>query len=143
MKWIYPSTCQEAQNDLLTSVNATNTSVTACTTLDATLSQNWTAWYTNAVAFLSADPGYFGLGGRYDQIQTYASELVLWQSLLGGTCTIAAPTVDPNNLSTDQAFWQKALQWTVVGVAAVAGAYVVGQVISVIPKPERHEELSP
>jgi hypothetical protein len=134
---IYPSTAQAAANDLLSAVTETNTSVTSCTGLNATMLQNWQTWYSDASSYLTGianSPPWFGLGTTYDQIEKYAAELVTWQSTLQPFCTITAPTIDPNAVTPQESLLSGAAQWGAVAVAAVAGAYVIGRVIAAIPR---------
>lgn len=145
---VYPSTCQSAQDDLLTQVEGTTNQVAECTTLPSSDKENWAAWSARVSLFLKEDPGWLGLGSRMDQIEAYAQELVVWQKLLSKNCTtIDSTAVDPFALTPQDEWWRSALQWGAVAVVAVAGAYVVGEIISVIPKPgpapERERDRSP
>lgn len=141
---IYPDTIRDAASDLLTAVKGTDDSVASCNSLDASVQKTWTAWSADVVAWLQskiADPGWFGLGSVMDQIETYTQELLRWQKTINGYCSnVISPVVDPNAIPAPQEWWKGLLEWTVVGVAIVGGAYVVGQVVSLIPKPSLHHE---
>jgi hypothetical protein len=136
---VYPGTIQDAASDLLTAVKGTDVSVKSCTTLDASVASTWASWSADVQTWLTAkiaDPGWFGLGSLMDQIETYTQELLRWQKTLNGYCdNVISPVVDPTQIPASQDWWKSALEWTVVGVAIVAGAYAVGQVVSLIPRP--------
>jgi hypothetical protein len=134
---IYPSTVSDEQARLKAALTATNNAVASCAQLDATTRSNWTLFYGAALGFCNETPGWFGLGTMMDRVQSYETELVSWQATLGKTCTLGVPGFDPNvpNPGTQAAV--QALQYVAWGLGALAGAYIVGQVISIIPKPPR------
>jgi len=144
---IWPQTAKNAASDLLVAVESTQQSVASCgTAVPAAVAQNWATWYGNTKAFLTSDFGIWGLGSTMDQIATYAAELSGpggWQELLSGFCTVDAPQVDPTALSSKEKWWMTGLQWSVVAVVAVAGAYVVGEVVAVIPMAEPRAPRAP
>lgn len=133
---IYPSTAKAAADKLLASLEGTQNTAAACTSLDAATAASWATFYATAKAFLSEAPGIFGLGTRMDRIEAYAAELFAWQTLLSSKqCALSVPSVDPKELAPDTKAWVSALQWGVVAVVAVAGAYGIGKVVEILPKP--------
>lgn len=132
---IYPSTVSDEQARLKAALLGTNTSVQACTQLDAQTKTSWGLFFGAALGFCDESPGIFGLGTMMDRAQSYENELVAWQGRLAKTCTLSVPGFDPNapDASTQSAV--KAIQYVAWGLGALAGAYVVGQIVSVIPKP--------
>jgi len=128
---IYPSTVADEQARLLAALKGTDASVQACTAFDAPTKQAWALFLGAAGGFCAETPGWFGLGTMMDRAQKYEDELVAWQTKLNDTCKLSLPTYTPPDAPSEVS---NALQSIVWIVGAAAGAYVVGQVISVIPK---------
>jgi hypothetical protein len=134
--WIYPSTCRDAQARLLAAVRGTDQSVQQCASLDTATRASWGDFYAAAVEFALADPGLFGLGARMDQVQAYGFALCQWQDKIqAASCTLTVPQYNPEAPSSDN--FVKAVQYGSVAAVAVAGAWLLGKLIELLPKPAR------
>ena len=127
---IYPSTVSDEQARLAAALTGTNASVTACAQLDPSTRTSWGLFYATALGFTKESPGIFGLGTMMDRAQNYEAELLAWQKTLAKTCPLGIPQFD-----TNPPFNTDALQYIAWGLGAVAGAYLVGQVLSFVPRP--------
>jgi len=137
---VYPWTCKAAQDDLATAVQGTLNDLAASPSVDATTRADFQTWASRLQTFLSGDPGWFGLGSRMDQIETYAQELHNWQvTLTNAGATVNGTIPDPFEPSAQDKWYLQVLQWGVVGVGILAGAYVVSEVVQRIPLPSPAE----
>lgn len=127
---IYPGTVRDEQARLGAALAGTNASVVGCVALDAPTRISWGLFYAAAVAFTKEDPGIWGLGTMMDRAQSYEAELVAWQSKLSLTCKLGVPVFDPNPPSGVD----KTIQYVAWAAGIIAGAYVVAQIIPLIPK---------
>lgn len=126
---IYPSTVTDYNKRLLAVAGGTDTSVKACTSLDATTRTSWTLFYAALVGFANEDPGWFGLGSRMDRAESYGAELAAWQDKLAKVCSLGVPQFNPNTPPTDLT---KLAQYAAWGVGAFAFAYAVGKLADVV-----------
>jgi hypothetical protein len=127
---IYPSTVADEQARLKAALDGTNTAVNACASLDPTTKTTWGLFYASANGFCNEKPGLFGLGSMMDRAQKYEDELVSWQTAkLTGCAGVVVYSPASNSTS--------GLQYLAWGVGAVAGAYIVGKIVSVIPTKRR------
>jgi hypothetical protein len=136
--FVWPSTVKAAAADVLASLEGTNDTVTACTTLDAPTKASWVSFYTPTKAFLTSElsPSIWGLGGQMDNVNAAAQDLFGWQTLLTNrSCTLTVPSVDPASIGPKITPLTTIIQWSVVGVVAVAGAYGIGKVLEFVPRP--------
>jgi hypothetical protein len=131
---IYPSTVQDEQARLGAALDGTDASVRACANLDAATRTSWGLFYATARGFTKEQPGWFGLGSMMDRVEKYEAELLSWQQKLSSTCALGVPLFNPNPPEISQG-----LQYLAWGVGTVAAAYIVGRVISVIPKATKRE----
>lgn len=131
----WPQTIQDQQAALVAAASATDTSVTACASLDAQTKTGWSAFYAALTAFTQQPVSIwnFGLGSVLDQTQSYGAQLKDWQTLLGKKCSLGNPIFDPNPASENTPALLSIAQWAAYGVVAVAGAYVIGDLVSVLP----------
>jgi hypothetical protein len=128
---IYPSTVTDYNKRLLAAAAGTDASVKACTgKLDVQTQTSWQLFYAALSSFALEEPGIWGLGSRMDRAESYGSELAAWQDKLSKTCALGLPMFNPNQPPTDLV---KLVQYVAWGAGAIAAAYVVGQVVSVIP----------
>jgi hypothetical protein len=133
---IYPSTVANAQTQLLASANGTND--TLCTGLSTGLTTGWNSFYAALSAFCKEDPGYFGLGTMMDQLESYQTNLKAWQQSIAKACPATAPAINPNNeINASTPALLSLGQWGLYAIIAVAGAYVVGEVVSAVVPVER------
>lgn len=126
---IYPQTVRDEQVRLAAALDGTDASVAACTSLDVASKTSWTLFYQAARGFTQETPGWFGLGSMMDRAQNYENELVSWQQKLSTTCNLGVPQFNPNPPEVSQG-----LQYLAWGVGAVSAAYIVGQIISAVPR---------
>jgi len=129
---IYPSTVTDYNTQLQQRLDATNSAVQACTQLDPVTKTDWNLFYAAASSFTKEDVGLFGLGSRMDQAESYAQELMLKQQNLSKTCNVGA-IFDPTPPGANDLV--NIIQYLAWGAGTVAVAYIVGQFVSVIPKP--------
>ena len=135
--FVWPSRVKAAAAEVLAALEGTQLTVAACTALDTATAASWALFYTTSKAFLlsESDPSVWGLGSQMDQVNSIAQDLYARQQLLVARgCTLTVPSIDPEALSQPTSALISALEWTVVGVLALAGAYTVGKIIEVIPK---------
>lgn len=126
---VYPATVQNEQARLAAALDGTDSSVQACTTLDAATKTSWGLFYATARGFTREAPGWFGLGSMMDRAEKYEAELLSWQQKLASSCTLGVPLFNPNPPEVSQG-----LQYLAWGVGTISAAYIVGQIISVIPR---------
>jgi hypothetical protein len=128
----FPWTVQNELDALMAAALGTNQTVTSCAVLDTPTKNGWNAFYSALITFSKQDFGFwsFGNGARLDQIESYNDQLAGWQKLLSQKCTLTVPLVEASNEYTPQIL--SIAQWGVVAIAAVAGAYVIGDVVSVV-----------
>lgn len=131
---IYPSTVDELKKRLGASLKGTDTTVQSCGALDNGLRASWGAFYTTVSSWVASETSIWGLGTQMDRGEAYEDELLAWQERLkSANCTLLVPNFDPrkNEKAGDAG---GAFTWIGIAVAAVAGAYVVGKVIPLIPR---------
>jgi hypothetical protein len=136
--FVWPSTVKAAAADVLSSLEGTNDTVNACTTLDAPTKASWLSFYTPTKAFLTTEisPSVWGLGGQMDNVNSAAQDLFGWQTLLSSrSCTLTVPSVDPSTIGPTITPLVKIIQWGVVGIVAVTGAYGIGKALEFVPRP--------
>lgn len=134
-----PDDMQNLQNAVLSSAQATNTSISSCTSLPSATVQEWGSWYDEMQKFCEQIPVLFALPWdpsnevlatptRYDRLLGYQAELGAWQTRLtteGKGCsfspgiTQAPPPVDVGSM----------VKYAAIAIAAVASAVVVVKVI--------------
>lgn len=134
--FVWPSTVKAAAADVLASLEGTNDTVQSCAALDAPTKASWSSFYTPTKAFLTQElnPSIWGLGGQMDNVNSAAQDLYGWQTLLASrNCTLTVPSVDPSTVGPSPL--TKAIQWGVVGVVAITGAYGIGKVLEFVPRP--------
>lgn len=129
---IYPSTVTDYNARLKAAVDGTNLSVQNCQTLDSATQTSWGLFYSAVTSFVQEDPGIWGLGARMDRAESYSQELLSWQNQIAKSCKLAVPTFDPTPPGSGDLV--KVVQYLAWGAGALAIAYTVGQVISVVPK---------
>lgn len=151
MTLVYPSTVTDATNRLDAAVKAVDLTVQNCSALDTAMRASWGSFYVAVTDFVrSWDPsfpsGYFGLGSRMDQVDSYGQALSDWQKRLQSSCALTSPVFDPKPPQDSSSDWSKIAQYAALGAAAISTAYVVGKVVEFIPKPaprrERRSQLA-
>jgi hypothetical protein len=136
----YAATVVDRQKRLAAALKATDDSVQACPALPDATRAGWGQFYTTVMAFCREDVGWYQgflrAGAMVDQSEAYGSELFAWQQRLSTwNCASANPVFDPNAASAMTPATTNLLQWGMYATLAIAGAYVVGKVVGVIPKP--------
>lgn len=135
---IWPSTAKAAEAELLAEASAWNTSVQA--SCDATTKASWAPFYSALVAFTSTDPGIWGLGGFMDRVQSWEDALYQWELFLQTKCPGGtAPVINPAPPEPPSP-WPDVLKWGAIAVGAVAVAYGVGKVVTLIPTAKERAE---
>jgi len=130
---IFPSDIANEQAALRSALESTNVDVQSCTALDPNEKTAWGLFYGTAIAFCDEEPGWLSsTGSMMNQAEKYEDELVLFQQKLAKTCKISAPNYAPPTAPDSITVALQYVAWT---VGAIAGAYVVGKVVSVLPKP--------
>jgi hypothetical protein len=148
--FIWPDDVRHAATEVQVLADAVNAQAKTCTSLDSSTRDGWAEFYAGLTAVMSEDKGaWFGLGGVMDEIAGWADDLYGWQQRLASQgCSGGPPVTDPNAIREGERWTMKLAQWGLYAVIVAAGAYAVGEVISIIPKPappprERLEERRP
>ena len=130
---VFPSDILAEQARLLEALNGTNASVAACN-LDAPTKTAWQLFFDTASGFAKEDPGFWGsTGARMDRVQSYEQELLAWQTKLSAAgCKLGLPLFNANPPPNTQI-----VQYAALAIGAVAGAYVIGQLLAFVPRPRR------
>jgi hypothetical protein len=131
-----PSDMQALLARLFQSAQGTDTSVRQCSQIDQGTRAAWGLFFAQVVDFCSISTGFF-FGSRVDQGEQLERELYAWQQKLAGMgCSMTVPIFNPANPTNDpsQNSLVQALRYGAVIATAVGGAYVVGKVISLLPK---------
>ena len=130
----WPSDVRALKAQLSTDLQTTNIAAHTCAGLDAALLAQWGLFYENAIGWTASETGLWGLGAQADRGQAYQCQLYAWQLRLAAVnCKLVIRNPDPNNESgPDAGKTPDAIKWVGIAVASVAGAYVVGQALSVI-----------
>jgi hypothetical protein len=133
---VYGSTVAAGKARLSAACMATDQSVQACGSLPDPTRIGWGQFYIAVIEFCATDSNWWSAAAQTNQVEQYGAELFAWQQRLASfNCASANPAFDPNAASTMPPATTNLLQWGMYATLAVAGAYVVGKVVSVIPKP--------
>jgi hypothetical protein len=138
-----------AQKKLCASTASTNTSVTACTQLDATTQSQWAAWYATTTAFCAEVPVLLlptgsnetlATGSFIDQLELFQRELLAWQQRLSVKCSLApvVPLQAPNSVSNlfsglSNPETNRTIQYVAAASAVIAAAYLGTKVVDLLP----------
>jgi hypothetical protein len=137
---VYPETVKDAQARLLAAMLGTDQGVQACASLDNQTRAAWGDFFVRVTSFCKQEPGWFGLGTMMDQCDQYAAELAAWQkttlqsAFAAAGCTQTTPAFDPNTIGPHVSDFVAIAQALAIAASAIAGAYVIGQVVAFIPK---------
>lgn len=125
--WIYPSTVDALKKQLASDLLAANVAATTCASLPSPLLAQWSVFYADAYAWSQSDTSIWGLGSQMDQGQSYQCALYAWQQRLNGSSCNVVVRGNPNPAGAGDL--TPLFKWLGIGVASIAGAYVIGQAV--------------
>lgn len=135
----WPWNVDELKKQLSTDLQTTNVAAQTCKGLDVAVLTQWNIFYEGAIAWATSSTSWFGLGGQADQGQRYQCQLYGWQQTIASAqCNLPTPqNPDPSGHrglpagTSDSNPTADAVKWLGIAVAAAAGAYVVGEIVTV------------
>jgi hypothetical protein len=132
--FVLPADVAAKQARLLARAQVTDADIQKCGALDQGTRAAWGVFYTSIIDLVNTGPTFWGAGGEMDQTETAERELLKYQETLKGTCALSVPPFDPSTQNPETAALLQLARYAVV-IAGVAGtAYVIGQIVSVLPK---------
>jgi hypothetical protein len=141
----FPSAIAAEQARTKATADAVNTSLTSCTSLDATTQSEWQTFYASVTDFCGKTPVIFpwpwesnyvlALTDTASTLKAYQVELEAWQKRLTGlNCSAPVPLLGdqyPQTASSYQPFVDIAKYGAIIA-CAVGGAWVVSEVVSAV-----------
>jgi hypothetical protein len=141
---IFPGDIKALQSRLKAATIGTDQSVQGCTTLDDATRSSWGAFYISVMEYVAQEPVYLfptgenetgTTGTLYDRGQSLEKELFAWQGQIkSANCALTVPMYNP---TPPKGALTDLVEYTAIGAAAVAGAYVVGKLVDFFGKAPR------
>jgi hypothetical protein len=127
-----------AKDRLLATAMSVDQSVQECGALDQSTRDNWGVFYTSVRDLTRQDVPFWGTDQFYEQVSLYESQLTDpvsgWITRLKTACNMNLPIFNLHPVDPEVANFLQLARYAMV-IAGVAGsAYVVGQIVSVLPK---------
>jgi hypothetical protein len=132
---VYGDTIRDMQARLMAAAKGTDDSVRVCSGIDTGTRAAWGLFYIQVTDFVARGPNFLlGWGGQADRAQELERELYTWQTKLSSSCHLDVPLFNPAPPGPADA-WVSIVQYAAVAAMVVGGAYAVGRIVEVLPKP--------
>jgi hypothetical protein len=117
---------------LRAAVAGTDQSVQSCTTIQDAQRAAWGSFYASVLSYTNESSSLWSAAAQMNRGQGYEDELVSWSKQLRSSgCQNVVPDYDPSKDAARDATVNIA-KWIGIGVASVAGAYVIGKALEVV-----------
>jgi hypothetical protein len=128
---------------LLGNAQGTDASVQACTTVSDAGRASWGLFYASVLDFAHTPSSFWAAAAEANTTEEYENQLFEWQKQLSKDCPAIVQS-NPNIEPASVLAWGSALKWFGIAAAAIAGAYVVHEVVDVVyllkPAPKKKEK---
>jgi hypothetical protein len=114
-------------------MRGTDKSVQQCAGITDATRSSWGLFYSSVLDYTNEEPRFWGSNAQYGRGESFEDEVVAWQDKLQAAgCSMLVPKYNPKDEESKGG--AEAVTWIGIAVAALAGAYVVGKVIPLIPR---------
>jgi hypothetical protein len=136
-----PDQINSTQAQLLADAQGVDAQVQSCAALDSGTKTAWNSFYAQLQTFCKQQVvWFFAWGanevpvtrGRAFEVENQYRSLVAWKQALSKACSIAASNFDPTASDPADPNLNAIALYGGIAITAVAGAYVVGQVASLL-----------
>jgi hypothetical protein len=125
-----PDDINDLKRRLRASAIGTDLGAQACAALPDTTRAAWGIFYAGVLDYCNSPTGFFTTGAQANRGEELENELYAWQQkLTAASCTLGAPSVNPQPAEPPGT---GALKFLALAVIAVAGAYVVHEAVATI-----------